>query len=122
MMQSEKKPSRKFIVLSKEIKTPFLMIYLVSLLTSLISLTLYFRIQPEIPIFYSLAQPAEQLAAKEWIFLFPAISIFISVAHSLLLRLINKSEKLIRKLFAWTTVVVQLMLLLAMLRILYIIS
>lgn len=114
--------TQKFLFIPQAIKTPFLLVYLSSLFSVLITLTLYFRTQPIVPIFYSLAEPAQHLANKEWLFLFPTLSIGISILHTLLLKLIAKAEPLLIKLFAWTSVVIQVVLLLAIMRILYIIS
>ncbi|NCN87484.1 MAG: hypothetical protein GW941_01160 [Candidatus Pacebacteria bacterium] len=116
------KKRKSFFVIPKSIKTPFLIIYLFTLVSALTTLTFYFRTQPVVPIFYSLAEPAQHLAAKEWIFLFPALSILISLIHTAIIQIIAKSEQLLLTLFAWTTVIVQTVLLLALLRIVYIIS
>lgn len=111
-----------FYFIPQTVKTPYLIIYLFTLIAGLLTLTFYFRTQPVIPIFYSLAEPAQHLATKEWIFIFPGIMLVISFIHTSLMRFINKSEKLLLKLFAWTTVVVQTVFLLALIRIVYIIS
>jgi hypothetical protein len=116
------KKKKSFFVIPKLIKTPFLIVYLFTLMSALTTLTFYFRSQPVVPIFYSLAEPTQHLAAKEWLFLFPFISIMISFIHTALIRVLGKSELLLLKLFAWTTVVIQTVFLLALLRIVYIIS
>lgn len=116
------KKKKSFFIIPKTIKTPFLFVYLFTLVSALTTLTFYFRSQPEVPIFYSLAEPVQHLASKEWLFVFPALSIIIAIVHTALIRLVSKSELLLLKLFAWTTVVVQTVLLLALLRIVYIIS
>ncbi|NCN03579.1 MAG: hypothetical protein GW942_00725 [Candidatus Pacebacteria bacterium] len=122
MKISLSKKNKSFFVMPPLIKTPFLIVYLFTLISALTTLTFYFKTQPVVPIFYSLAEPTQHLAAKEWLFLFPLISMIISLLHTALIRLLNKSELLLLKLFAWTTVIIQTVLLLALLRIVYIIS
>ena len=57
----------------KEIKLPLGLMYLCAMISWLISLSTYFSLQPAIPLFYTLAQPEQQLVVKEWIFLFPIL-------------------------------------------------
>jgi len=102
-------------------KTPFKISWLITSLTALVSLVLYFRLPPQIPLFYSLALAEQQLAAKEWIFLFPVFSALVNGGHLLILKSIKNYEALIIKLFTGSTVLVQVVLLLAMGRILWII-
>ena len=83
---------------------------------------MYFKIQPQVPLFYSLARPAEQLASKEWLFVIPAISGAISFIHLILLNSYLEYDRMILKLFSWSTVALQLVISLGLLRILYIIS
>ncbi|MDH5533119.1 MAG: hypothetical protein OEX81_01690 [Candidatus Pacebacteria bacterium] len=113
---------KKFFFIPKVIKTPFLLIYLSTLVSALVTLVFYFGTQPVIPIFYSLPEAAQHLAAKEWLFIFPGFSFLISIFHTGLIKPIMKSDKLLLLLFAWTTVVIQVVLLLALIRIVYIIS
>lgn len=121
-MQTLTKRNSNFFFIPKIVKTPFLIIYLSTLISALLTLVFYFGTQPVVPIFYSLAEPAQHLTPKEWIFLFPVFSFVISLLHSILIKLIIKSEKLLIILFAWITVIVQIVLLLALVRIIYIIS
>lgn len=116
------KKKTNFFLIPQTVKTPFLIIYLLTLVSALLTLTFYFRTQPVIPIFYSLPEPEQHLAAKEWIFIFPTLMFFVSLVHTSFTRFLNRSEKLLLNLFAWTTVVVQTVFLLALLRIVYIIS
>lgn len=121
-MQPLLQKKNNFFLIPKIIKTPFLLIYLSTLISTLLTLIFYFTTQPVIPIFYSLPETSQHLAPKEWLFLFPAFSFLISLLHTILIKPILKSDKLLLLLFAWTTVVVQVVLLLALARIVYIIS
>jgi hypothetical protein len=104
------------------VRTPFLISYLCTFSLSLLTLVSYFRIQPQIPLFYSLARPAEHLAAKEWLFLIPAISGAISFIHLLLINVFHDYDRTLITLFSWTTVAIQVVLSLALIRVLWIIS
>ncbi len=82
----------------------------------------YSRLQPEIPLFYSLADPEQQLAHKPWIFILPAISLLINSLHLILIRVFNQLEELVLNLFTWSTVVLQIILLMTLTRLISIIS
>ncbi len=104
------------------VRTPFLISYLCTFSLSLGVLVSYFRIQPSIPLFYSLARPAEHLASKEWLFLIPALSGAISFIHLMVINIFHEYDRMLIVLFSWTTVAIQVILSLALLRILFIIS
>ncbi len=78
--------------------------------------------QPQVPIFYSLAQPGDFLAPKAWLFLFPIISVFVTIFHFSSVHFLQDHEQVIPKLFAWSTVVVQVMFAIAFFRIILIIT
>jgi len=104
------------------LKPTLLISFLSTFLMSLIVLVSYFRLQPEVPLFYSLARPELHLAAKEWLFILPFISLVISLVHSTIIRLSFNNDLVLLKLFAWSTVGLQLILALSLLRIVLIIS
>lgn len=106
--------------LSASIKRPLLLCVAFTGLISIISTLYYFFAQPVIPIFYSLARPDQALATKEWIFLFPGISLVITLLHSILISLFKELEKLVLRLFAWTTLIMQCFLFLSLIRIIII--
>lgn len=82
--------------------------------------TFYFFAQPVLPIFYSLARPEQALVEKEWIFLFPAISLSITLIHIVCSSVFGSLNRLVLKLFAWMTVILQFCLALIVLRLLLI--
>ncbi len=106
--------------LSTSIKQPLLLCVAFTGLITIVSTIYYFFAQPEIPLFYSLARPDQAITSKEWIFLFPTIALFITLLHSILISLFKDLEKLVLRLFAWTTLVVQCFLFFALLRIIII--
>jgi hypothetical protein len=110
------------IKIPKLIKTPFLISSFVTGVLFLLALTSFFRLQPEIPVFYSLAQKNDFLASKVWVFVFPCLSLTITAAHFLIISILKGVEKIIIQLFAWATVIIQSLLALSLIRIIFIIS
>jgi hypothetical protein len=88
----------------------------------LVTTIFFFRIQPQVPLFYSLARTSQHLTSKNWLFLLPALSLLISFSHLIIAKIIRHNDQLLMKLFAWTTVGTQLILGLALFRILIIIT
>lgn len=95
---------------------------LLVMVVMLVVLVQYFRIQPQIPLFYSLARPQQSLVAKEWLFLFPVLSITMFVVHSAILRSSRFAENLLITLFAWSSFGTQLLIDLALFRIIMIVT
>lgn len=81
----------------------------------------YWKLQPEIPIFYSLAQSNQQLANKYWIFLFPALSFFTTIINFSLIKKNSDLEAILVTVISWTTTVWQILLLLTCLRLIMIV-
>jgi hypothetical protein len=108
------------IKIPKFIRQPFMISFLVTLVTLLLSLSVYFRIQPQIPLFYSLPNKQQHLTNKEWLFMFPALSAAINFTHILILGLLKKYDRLVLQLYAWSTVLIQIILALAIIRIVWI--
>jgi hypothetical protein len=113
---------RLLFLLPRYVRTTFLLSILIGLVMALIISVLFFRLQPEVPLFYSLAQDSQHLVAKEWLFLFPGLSLIITLLHMTLFTSAHDMETLLLKLFAWTTVGVQSILFAALLRIIIIIT
>lgn len=78
--------------------------------------------QPQIPLYYSLAQSAQQLAPKSHLFLFAGLSLSITIFHFSFIMAFRQLDLFLLRLFAWTTVLTQGLLLVAIIRILFVIS
>ncbi len=100
------------------LKIPVLLSLLLLLITTLIALSMLISLQPEIPIFYSLASPKEYLANKNWILAFPSISLVMFIANAYIMRLLNSSDRILQRIFAWTATTLQFFLFIAMIRVL----
>ena len=109
------------IQLERTTRTPFLISYLLTAVTSFVALAFYLTLPPVIPLFYTLAEPTAQLANKEWIFLFPFLAISIGALHTFYLVFFSKNEAIAARLFAWSTVVMQALLIISLLRILFLV-
>lgn len=80
--------------------------------------TLYYALsQPTIPLFYSLARPEQSLVSHEWIFLLPGIGLIIAGLHMLLLSIFHDVSISLRKIFAWLTVTIEVLIVALLLRI-----
>lgn len=104
------------------LKKPFAISFFITAAILLITSIFFFRIQPQVPLFYSLARTSQHLVSKYWLFLLPALSLIINLIHLMIANLIKQTDKLLMKLFVWTTVGIQFVLGLALLRILAIIT
>lgn len=102
-------------------RTPFLISYLISLASMLLVLVFYFRTQPVVPLFYTLPQAAQQLAAKEWLFIFPLVIALITAVHLSIVQTFQSYNRLLMQLFSWTTILIQIIFGLALVRIVTII-
>ena len=76
----------------------------------------YFFIQPVVPLFFSLAQPTHHLVSKEWLFLLPGLSVLINLTQLQSLRLIDNSQEFVVKLFTYSALVLQVILVMISLR------
>ena len=77
----------------------------------------FFLLQPQIPLFYSLARVEDQMVNKEWIFLFPALALLIMLYEHLQFTPLQGNEAAERILTIGTTLSL-LFLLTALVRIL----
>ncbi len=76
--------------------------------------------QPVIPLFYTLAQPREHLVPKLWLFLIPSISLFISISHWWIVRVLTQMSQTLARVFLLFSLAIQLFLLVSLLRVTYI--
>ncbi len=115
--------SRKwFATIPLNVKSQILLSGLITAISILVTTIFYFRIQPVIPLFYTLADPIAQLAPKEWLFFFPFLASIITLIHIGITIQLRHYGELVTTMFAWTTVVVQALLLLSLVRVLSIVT
>ena len=82
----------------------------------LMSLVLYAKLPPVIPLFYSLASPSHHVVSKNWMWFFPSILLSITLFHLIIVRAAKDYQPLLLLLFTWTTVGVQLFLAITIIR------
>ena len=99
---------------SETIKPLLFVAYGLTLLQLIIASAGFIFLQPELP------PLDQQLSAKAWIFVFPVISLLINTVHTVLIGLESKRESLLLVLFSRITVIIQVVLFLAVVRIVYI--
>jgi len=121
MKKNLKKRITLFKFLPRYIQKTFQFSWGFNILILVMALLVYPRLQPVIPIFYSLASPSQQLAVKSWIFIYPALSFLFNLLHLIIIRLILHLEKTMIQLFAISTLVLQVLILLIIIRTIYII-
>lgn len=107
--------------LPKHTLTPFRLSLAIGFILVGLASVGYWRLQPEIPIFYSLAQSNQQLAPKYWIFLFPFLSFLTTLSNFALIKRNSDLEAILVAVISWTTVAWQLMLMLTCLRLMTIV-
>ena len=110
-------PKRSAHLIPQSVKTPITFSWIIFFVYLVITIIFYFISQPEVPIFYSVATKSEQLAPKLFLFVFPLISLFITVIHFFIARLLQKFSEVLLKLFVGTTVGLQILLGFALFRI-----
>lgn len=87
-------------------------------ITTLAASGFYFFLQPEIPLFYTLALSEQVLAPKIWLALFPSLSFLITILHMIIIGFLHDLDEQVLRLFAITTITIQSIVLLALIRIL----
>ncbi len=107
--------------LPKYLRTYFAISLVASCALTLLVTIAYFQVQPLIPIFYSLGEPADYVAPKMWLFVFPAFSFTVTILHLLILPSLRSYHRVMNQLFGWVTLTMQALCIVAALRIMMII-
>lgn len=110
----------RWATVPNEIKRQLLLSFYLTVAITLAATVYYFISQPELPFFYTLPLPKQALGPKEWLFFFPLISFLITLLHMIIISIYHDLTPLILKLFASMTSVIQVVQLLALIRIILI--
>jgi len=78
--------------------------------------------QPQLPLLYTQAQPAATLVNKEWILIIPALSLILELINLMVVYWLRTLPNLLLGVFSWVLFTSQVLLFLALLRILWITS
>ena len=91
---------------------------LISLLLVLLQWILFgiygWRLQPEIPMFFSLPQGKAQLVDKAWFVLHPILGLVILTINTLIIRLQQNYYRIYCQLLTWITMIIICMITIAM--------
>lgn len=107
----------RWSLVPKEVKHQLLISLYLTIFITLVATVYYFIAQPVLPFFYTLPLPQQALGPKEWLFFFPLCSFLITLLHMIVISFFQDLEKIILKLFANTTAIIQVILLLALIRV-----
>ena len=107
----------RWSLVPKEVKLQLLVSFYITVLITLVATVHYFLSQPLLPLFYTLPLPRQALGPKEWLFFFPLFSFLITLLHMIIISVYQDLEGLVLKLFANMTAVIQVVLLLALIRV-----
>jgi hypothetical protein len=107
----------RWSLVPKDVKTQLLVSFYLTVLITLVSTIYYFLAQPELPFFYTLPLPQQALGSKIWLFFFPLFSFLITLLHMIVISFYQDLEALVLRLFANMTAVIQVILLLALIRV-----
>ncbi len=102
-------------------RTPMLLSFVISTITATITFALIPWLPPQIPLFYTMAQPGLTLAPKLWITMLPALLFIFTLVNGLVSQTLRNYDPLLVRLFAWSALISQTVLALAMLRIVFIV-
>ncbi|MCA9369443.1 hypothetical protein KC721_04025, partial [Candidatus Woesebacteria bacterium] len=108
------KTSRFQQLVPSEIRFPLATIQVISVLSIIIATLGYFILPPQIPLFYSLAQPTQQLVPKLFIGILPGIAVLFGTLNTILCIEMRRYDQLLLKLFAWFAVVISVVILLSL--------
>lgn len=103
-------------------QSAFIVGLIVTLASALITGALIQVTQPELPLLYTLAQPVATLVKKDWLFIIPALCLLLELVNLTFIAWFKSLPNLLLGVFSWTLVTSQLLLLLALLRIVWITS
>jgi hypothetical protein len=106
----------------QEVKYPVILLNLLFLVSALLSIVVYFGMQPVIPLFYTLTQPEQQLVAKEWIIIYPSGLALVSIIHSFILYRLQSGQLLLLQLFSWTSVLISLLYFISQIRLVMLVT
>jgi len=112
---------RKQLSLPPNLIKPLATSFFLTLVMFLFSFIYLSKAQPELPIFYTLDSTRGPLMKKWWLLLLPVIALgFNFINFSLVLKLKSQLENLLLRLFVMASLFINVIMLIALLRIIYI--
>jgi hypothetical protein len=108
------------LVTPNVVKKPLFACWVLTLLMIFVSGGYFFIAQPELPVFYTMARPAQSLVPSVWLFVFPTISILMSFIHIGIAHWMRSMDNLLLIIFTRTGLALQLVLFIALLRLIWV--
>ena len=96
--------------------------WIINLLLIGLAIFFYFRLPPEVPLFYSLALDEQQLAPRLFFFLLPALGLLINFLHTLVLNWFRHYDEFLLRLFAGLTLAWQILIFIITLRLIFLVT
>lgn len=94
--------------------------FLLAILTTAIAILAFLFLPNQIPLWYSLAIPEQQLVPKFMVFLFPGGIWLITLIHLIIAARLNSLDAVIVRIFAYATTLINLLLLVGLIHLIYI--
>lgn len=93
--------------------------YLLMLIAAALSLGAQFILPSQVPLWYSLAIPEQQLVPKFLLFVFPATMLIICLLHTTIINNLRKKDHTIVKIFSFGTTLTSFLFLIGLGHIIY---
>ncbi len=94
--------------------------YVLTLLASVITLIGLVILPPQIPLWYSLAIPEQQLVPKMFLILFPIFMLILTTTHTLIIGKLRTMDATIIKIFSFGTTLAIFLFFIALIHIVYV--
>lgn len=106
-----------FTQIPKQLRTAYLLSLLCVSITALLALIMYTAFPPEIPLFYSLASPEQQVVKKVWVLLIPVIALTIFIVNITYIRFNKNFDTILTQITTWSSTFLLALCLLILIRI-----
>jgi hypothetical protein len=93
--------------------------YALTFVAAILGIGSLFLLPSEVPIWFSLAIPEQQLMPKVLILVFPVTMLVICLLHTLIIRRLRSMDETIIKIFSFGTTLTTLLLLVGLIHIMY---
>ncbi len=105
---------------NQQSRIPLLISLILTAATTAITIIFLANSQPVLPILYTLTRPEQTLVVKWWLLRIPMFSLLFSLIGHVVYLTLQSIDQFILQLFTWFSVFTQVVLLLALLRIIFI--
>lgn len=111
--------SAQVVDLPKLFTRELILSYILTLLAFILSLVAYVFLPPQIPLWYSIAIPEQQLVPKIYLAFFPITMGGLTFTHTLIIKKLRTMDATIIKIFSFGTTLTIFLFLVALIHIVY---